>query len=75
MLDEEARAGWELFEVLDSSRIRLKRATSWRDKDNDLTQDPYRTRVVGANTAVVMAIVGGVLGIALLVGLLLLIKN
>ena len=47
MLDEEARAGWELFEKLDDGRVRLRRAVSWRERDADLGQDPYRTRVTG----------------------------
>jgi hypothetical protein len=43
MLDDEARAGWELFELLDGARARLRRPTTCRARDGDLTQDPYRT--------------------------------
>jgi hypothetical protein len=44
MLEEETRAGWELFEKLDDCRIRLRRPTACRQRDAELTQDPYRTR-------------------------------
>jgi len=44
MLEEESRAGWELFEKLDDCRIRLRRPTNCRSPDAELTQDPYRTR-------------------------------
>ena len=44
-LEQEARAGWELVEKLDDSRARLRRSVSWRQRDGELSQDPYRTRV------------------------------
>lgn len=44
-LDEEARAGWELVEKLDDSRVRLRRAVECRQGDTGLDQDPYRTQV------------------------------
>jgi hypothetical protein len=44
MLEEESRAGWELFEKLDDCRVRLRRPTACRQRDAELTQDPYRTR-------------------------------
>ncbi len=45
ILDEEGKAGWELVEKFDNSRVRLKRGLEWRDKDAALVQDPYRTTV------------------------------
>jgi len=44
MLEEESRAGWELFEKLDDCRVRLRRPTACRQRDAEITQDPYRTR-------------------------------
>src|SRR5262245_49761470 len=44
MLAEESRAGWELFEKLDDNRVRLRRSTACRQRDAELTQDPYRTQ-------------------------------
>src|SRR5215213_8557090 len=44
-LEEEARAGWELVEKLDDSRVRLRRAIAWRQKDGELSQDPYRIKI------------------------------
>jgi hypothetical protein len=61
MLDEEARAGWELFEKLDHARVRLRRAVSWRERDADLGQDPYRTHYGTGEGKVVLWIVLGVL--------------
>jgi hypothetical protein len=45
VLDEEARAGWELVEVFDAGRIRLKRPVECRKNDAACGIDPYRTRV------------------------------
>jgi hypothetical protein len=46
LLEEEARAGWELVEKFDDQRIRLKRPRSAREKDDLLPKgtDPYRTQ-------------------------------
>jgi hypothetical protein len=45
VLDEEARAGWELVEKFDDHRVRLKRRVDQRDLDRGLPFDPYRTWV------------------------------
>ena len=42
-LEEEARAGWELLEKFDDSRLRLRRPVECRKQDDLLGQDPYRT--------------------------------
>lgn len=41
--DEEARAGWQLVEKFDSSRLRFKRPASARANDGAFAGDPYRT--------------------------------
>ncbi len=46
LIQEEARAGWELVEKFDNERIRFKRPTSARERDGQLPPgvDPYRTQ-------------------------------
>jgi hypothetical protein len=69
-LEEEARAGWELVEKLDDSRVRLRRSVIWRQKDGELSQDPYRIKVGLSEAGLVLWVVLGTLGgMALLVGL------
>lgn len=67
-LAEEAQAGWELVELFDASRARLKRNISWREKDRDLPWDAYRTSVgmgEGGLVALILVLVFGFLiGIA-----------
>jgi hypothetical protein len=79
ILDEEARAGWELFEKLDDCRVRLRRQVSFRERDADLGQDPYRTRIAGGEGKVALTIVlivlGVIVGIAAVVGVIALITN
>ena len=77
VLDEEARAGWELYEVLDHSRLRLRRPVSWRARDGELEQDPYRTRVGAGEGRIVLLIVvaGALAAIAAVVTTLLLVKK
>ena len=43
--DEEARSGWEMLEKFDNCRIRFKRKTEHRDRDQQRDIDPYRTQV------------------------------
>lgn len=45
ILDEEAQAGWDLEEKLDSYKIRVSRDKSARDGDDSCQIDPYRTNV------------------------------
>jgi len=60
MLEEEARAGWEMFEKLDDGRVRLRRSVACRQRDADLGQDPYRTsyRGAGGGKALLWLVVG-----------------
>ena len=64
-VEGEARAGWELVEKLDDQRIRLRRSIAWRQRDGELDQDPYRTRV-GMSEGVALFWV--LLGTAVVVG-------
>jgi hypothetical protein len=57
MLEEEARAGWEMFEKLDDARVRLRRSVECRQRDADLTQDPYRTKYAAGDGKVVLWVV------------------
>ena len=43
--EEEARSGWEMLEKFDNCRIRFKRKTENRDRDQHRDIDPYRTQV------------------------------
>jgi hypothetical protein len=75
-LEEEARAGWELYELLDSCRMRLRRSVAWRAKDAELTQDPYRMRVGASEGAIALRIVLVTLAlIGVVVAVLLLVMN
>jgi hypothetical protein len=76
LIEEEARAGWQLVEKFDNSRVRFKRPRSARQRDAGLPPgvDPYRVRYgmsEGAYVAVILTIVIGslallVLGVVLL---------
>jgi hypothetical protein len=74
-LEEEARAGWELMEKLDNSRVRLRRPVAWRQKDGELAQDPYRINV-GMSEPVfglwiaLVALAGAAVMIGLVLGIL-----
>jgi hypothetical protein len=65
--DEEARAGWEMVEKFDDSRIRFKRRAERRADDVHLEIDPYRTQVGLSGNLQELAVVGAViLGIGVL---------
>lgn len=63
ILDEEAKAGWDLEEKLDSNKIRVSRDKSARDNDENCPIDPYRTDV-GVNNALYL---GGAAVVTILV--------
>ncbi len=71
LLEEESLAGWEMVELFDNHRIRLKRPISDRRKDSQLPpgMDPYRTQVGFAEGPLVAAIIGVVLALGLGVAL------
>jgi hypothetical protein len=71
-LEEEARAGWELVEKLDNSRVRLRRSIEWRQRDGQLAQDPYRIQVGMSESVLALWIVLGALaGVAVVMGVVL----
>src|SRR5512146_1662287 len=63
LLQEEARAGWELVEKFDNQRVRFKRPLSYRDRDSLLPAgvDPYRTHYGISSLMVAILLVGGIL--------------
>jgi hypothetical protein len=68
MLEEEARAGWELFEKLDDCRVRLRRSVAARQRDGDLNQDPYRTKYAGGDARIFLIVVLSILALIAIVG-------
>ena len=50
VLDQEARAGWQLLEKQDNYKIRLQREISHRENDKTLDADAYRTTVGVSST-------------------------
>ena len=68
ILNEEARAGWELIEKFDDNRIRLKRSTAHRQMDPSLDFDPYRTWVGMSPNALAGWVLLGVFGALALIG-------
>ncbi len=60
VLDHEAQAGWDLFEKLDDQRLRLRRSVDCRERDTELSQDPYRTWVGPSDNAAAVFVVAGV---------------
>lgn len=69
LCDEEARAGWEMIEKFDDSRIRFKRKIEHRSRDQHLEIDPYRSEVGIGQGKLVTVILAGII---LLGGLILL---
>ena len=78
LVEEEARAGWQLVEKFDDNRVRFKRPRSARQRDGQLPAgvDPYRVNYgisEGAFVSVILAAVFGVLGI--IVGIVYLVES
>ncbi|HOP07471.1 MAG TPA: hypothetical protein PLF13_09285 [candidate division Zixibacteria bacterium] len=72
LCDEEAKAGWELIEKFDDSRIRFKRPVSRRSQDSHSEIDPYRTLVglsEGTMVIVILGIIVAVGAVALFISL------
>ncbi len=66
VLDEEARAGWQLVEKFDNARVRLKRPASARARDATLGFDAYRTSVgisQARYTILILLLVFGFIGL------------
>lgn len=69
-LDEEARAGWQMIEKFDGSRLRLKRPVSARANDASLSFDPYRTSVGMSEVQMALCIMGTVIAVLVTAGVL-----
>src|SRR5688572_12543973 len=72
LIDEETRAGWQLLEKIDNSRVRFKRRRSARQRDAQLPPevDPYRVHFgmsEGALAAWIVLAVIAVIGVLVLV--------
>lgn len=68
--DEEAKAGWELLEKFDNSRIRFKRRIERRSQDLHLDIDPYRTEVGISELGIALTVIGSILVVIVVVLLL-----
>lgn len=55
ILAEEAEAGWDLVELIDSSKIRVSRSKTSRANDANCKIDPYRINV-GMNSALYLGL-------------------
>ena len=70
LCEEEARAGWEMIEKFDNSRVRFKRRTEKRHTDPTLGYDAYRTTYGIAEgsfaLAIILLVVLVILGVVLL---------
>jgi hypothetical protein len=71
---EEGRAGWEMVEKFDDTRIRFKRRVEKRADDAHLDIDPYRTHIgitEGGLVLVIILVLGGLVLAGVLVAILL----
>lgn len=72
LCDREAKAGWEMVEKFDNSRIRFKRRTEKRAQDQHLDFDPYRTSmstISGGKVAVIIGIIVLLVGVGVLLAI------
>lgn len=65
--EEEAKAGWELVEKFDDSRIRFKRRVEKRREDPHLGYDPYRTTYGIGEGTLALVVIGSILVLILFV--------
>lgn len=70
--EEEAKAGWELLEKFDNSRLRFKRRIERRAQDQHLDIDPYRTVIGIGELGIVLTIVGAIIAV---IGVVLLLQS
>jgi hypothetical protein len=68
-LAEEAQAGWVLVEKFDNGRLRLKRPSSARARDNAVPFDPYRAYIGYTENQYVFVVLAWVFGIMAAIGL------
>jgi hypothetical protein len=74
LVEEEALAGWELLEKLDDNRVRFKRRSDKRRRDQSLPPgiDPYRTQY-GRDPRTTATVVGLISALVLGLGVLVLV--
>ncbi|MEX0965241.1 MAG: hypothetical protein WDZ52_14505 [Pseudohongiellaceae bacterium] len=72
VLENQAKAGWDLLEKEDNYRIKLQRDISHRSNDGSLDMDPYQSTVgvssvltYGLTALATIAIVSGILYLAI----------
>lgn len=65
VLAEEAEAGWEMVELFDAKRLRLRRRVECRKTDHRLPRDPYRLQV-GMGESGFVFLVAGITTVAML---------
>ena len=70
VLVDEARAGWEILEKFDNSRVRVRRPAAARSGDANLGFDAYRTWVGITDNQLALRIVLTFFGVFALVGLI-----
>jgi hypothetical protein len=70
LCDEESKAGWEMLEKFDDSRIRFKRRIEARSGDQHREIDPYRTLIGMSGTMREWCIAGAVMGVLAVVALI-----
>ena len=61
LCEEESKAGWEMIEKFDDTRIRFKRKIENRSRDQHLDIDPYRSEVGLSQGKIASIIIGGVI--------------
>jgi hypothetical protein len=67
---QEARAGWEMLEKFDNSRVRFKRRIERRGTDSHLEIDPYRTSVGLSGRPLMIVIAAIAFAVAMIAALL-----
>jgi len=73
--EQEAMGGWELVEKFDQYRLRFKRRTEMRSKDQYLDIDPYRTNIGGGGKLAGIIIGSIALGIGVIAFLVLYLRG
>lgn len=71
VLEYEAQAGWDLFEKLDNSRLRLRRPIQCREQDAERSQDPYRIWVGPSDNATAALVIAAIVtAVAIMLGMM-----
>ena len=74
--EEESKAGWEMVEKFDDHRVRFRRSTEHRNRDQNLEIDPYRTRLGMGPDQIGLLIAASILvGLGTLLGIVFYLTN